>query len=80
MFDIDIDVDGLEGVERWTLGIGIIDRLGGRGGGPALPDTPVEVVLNVGENARCINVVNSSSSPPASDEPLPGEHLDGAGM
>ena len=68
LVDMDIEVEGLEGVDSCTLGIGIMDRLGGLGGGPPTPDIPVEAVLNAGENARCINDVGSSSSPPASDD------------
>lgn len=50
----DNEDEGLEGEERCTLGTGIIDRLGGRGGCA----NPEEVVLmpdmeNVGEKARC---------------------------
>lgn len=47
---MDIVVEGLDGVERCRLGIGIFDRLGGRGGCPNA-DVLVPETENVGENA-----------------------------
>lgn len=50
---MDIDDDGREGVERCTLGTGIMDRLGGRGGCMGLdPDALMPEVENAGEKER----------------------------
>jgi len=46
-----MEVDGLEGVERCTLGIGIIDRLGGLGGCPNAEALLIPEIENVGEKA-----------------------------
>lgn len=72
--------EGLDSEDTCTLGRGIWDRLGGRGGGMRtplgvrarrlleLPGDEVECV-SAGENARCMSVVNSASSASSS---LPG--------
>ena len=47
---MDIAEDGREPAMTWTLGSGIIERLGGRGGWPE------GVSDRIGEKARCIYV------------------------
>jgi len=60
----DIDDEGLETEDRWRVGIGIMERLGGRGG---CTEDPLDAE-NAGENERCIAVVlRTSSSHPSSD-------------
>jgi hypothetical protein len=59
----DIEDPGREAEERWKVGMGIIDRLGGRGGW--MDDVPE--AENAGENERFIAVCCPSSSHPSSD-------------
>jgi hypothetical protein len=54
-----MDDPGREAEDRWKVGRGIIERLGGRGG---WTDDPPEAE-NAGENARCIASVCPSSHP-----------------
>lgn len=65
--------EGLDSEDTCTLGRGIMDRLGGRGGmriplgvrARVLLEVPGDEVecVRAGENARCMSVVNSASSP-----------------
>lgn len=74
----DMDVDGREADDIWTLGIGILERLGGRGGWRPLgvwrPETDC-----VGESAR-ENELSSHSSADSEGEVDIERQCDGVGI
>lgn len=75
--------DGLEADETCTLGIGIIERDGGRGGVGPLPGVCARSIdtVRVGENARCIrDVVGLLSSQSCGSVDIERKCIAGTGM